>query len=97
MYQLYGNGPFVPKNIMDELVDEKLDDLMRLSGMCRCTECRAAVKEKALNELPSLRVTCISEDVHARFAAMTTQAQADIITAILHGIEKVRKCPQHCS
>lgn len=97
MYQVYGDGPFVPKNYMEELVDGKLDNLMGQAAMCCCHECRSAVKEQALSKLPPLHVTCISEDVHARFAAMALQMQADIITAILCSVETVRKRPQHCS
>lgn len=97
MYQIYNDGPFVPRNVMDELVEEKLDHLMHLADMCCCSECRTLVKELALKELPPMHVTCISEDVHARFEGMTAQKQADIITAILHSVDTVRKHPQHCT
>ncbi|RFZ79606.1 hypothetical protein DS742_07475 [Lacrimispora amygdalina] len=96
MYQVYNNSPFVPRNVMNELVEEKLDHLMHLVDMCCCSECRALVKELAMKELPSMHVTCMSEDVHARFAGMAAQTQANIVTAILHSAETVQKHSQHC-
>lgn len=44
MHHVYDNGPFVPRNMMEELVEEKLDNLMCIAGMCPCNECRAPVK-----------------------------------------------------
>lgn len=96
MYQIYNDGSFVPRNVMEELVEEKLDNLMYIADMRHCNECRALVKELALKELPPLYASCVSEDVYARFDARTAQTQADIIVAILHSVDTIRKRSQHC-
>lgn len=97
MHQIYNNGSFIFRNVMEEFVEEKLDKLMCLEAICCCSECCTLVKKEALKELPPLHATCISEDIHAHFMGMSTQTQADIITAILHSVETLRKYPQHCT
>ncbi len=40
------------KNLMEELVNDRIDNLMELENICRSPRCRADVYALALNHLP---------------------------------------------
>ena len=63
--------------------------------MCRCDKCRADVWAYSLNHLqPHYVVTDVGE-AFVRTDAMSTQFQANILTAIMNGIAIVKKNPRH--
>jgi competence protein ComFB len=95
MKQLYQDDPLLPKNYMENLVEERQKELIWQVGTCCCRECCANIKALALVKLPPLYAASIADVVEMRFMAMTTQMQADITIAILHAIERVRKHPPH--
>jgi competence protein ComFB len=88
-------GKAFPKNVMEDLVDCKLDEMMHAAKMCCCERCRADVLALVLNKLPSRYVVSVSGDVYTRFQALDTQMQADITAAIISAIEVVRQLPHH--
>lgn len=83
------------RNLMEELVDKRVDELMDMADMCGCPQCRADVRALALNRLPPRYITSIKGDVFARFEAQTSQDQAKVAGAIVRAIEIVRKNPRH--
>lgn len=88
-------GKIISKNLMEELVDIYIDDCIDDAGMCDCPQCRADVRAYALNHLPPRYVVTTAGDIYVRVNAMTTQAQANIITAIMKGINLVKRNPRH--
>jgi len=85
----------VPKNIMEDLVEWKLNELLRSAAMCCCERCRADVKALALNKLPPRYVVSVSGDVYSHFDAMNVQTQVNITAAIAAAIRIVRESPHH--
>ena len=49
-----------PRNIMEDLVENKLGELMRSADMCCCGRCRADAKALALNKLPPRYVVSVA-------------------------------------
>lgn len=84
-----------PKNIMEDLVEGKLNELMRAANMCCCERCRADVKALALNNLPPRYVVSVGGDVYSHFQALNMQSQVNITTAIVAAIRVVRDSPHH--
>lgn len=84
-----------PKNILEDLVTYRLDELMQAADMCTCDRCRADVLAFALNKLPSRYVSSNNGDIYARFQSLDFQMQANITTAILNAIDVVKKTPHH--
>lgn len=84
-----------PKNVLEDLVTYKLDELMKTTSMCTCERCRADVLAIVLNKLPSRYVSSNNGDIYARFQSLDYQMQANITTAILKAIEVVKKIPHH--
>lgn len=85
----------VPKNIMEDLVECKLNELMHSASMCCCERCRADVMALALNKLPPRYVVSVGGDVYSHFQAMSVQTQVNITTAIVSAIRIVRESPHH--
>lgn len=83
------------KNIMEDLVDGKLDELMHSTGNCCCERCRTDVRTLALNMLPPKYATSVSGIVYIHFQSLDPQMQIDIITAILNAIHVVHAHPRH--
>lgn len=84
-----------PKNVLEDLVTYKLDELMQATDMCTCDRCRADVLAIVLNKLPSRYVSSNNGDIYARFQSLDFQMQANITTAILNAIDVVKKTPHH--
>ena len=85
----------VPKNVLEELVSYKLDELIKITYCCNCDRCRADVLAMALNKLPSRYVVSSSGDIYTRFQALSPQMQANITTVLINAIEVVKKAPRH--
>ena len=85
----------VARNLMEDLVDMKVDHLMQMVDMCRCPKCRADVLALALNNLPPRYVVNICGDVYVRFEGLTEQGQAEITSAVVRAAEVVSKKPMH--
>jgi competence protein ComFB len=86
---------FIPKNIMEDLVDVKLNVLIQSAGMCCCERCRADVKALALNNLPPRYVVSVGGNIHSHFQAMNVQIQVNITAAVARAIRIVRNSPHH--
>lgn len=89
------NEEYVAVNMAEELVDLFLDDCIAKSDMCRCNRCRADVRAFALNQLPSNYVVTKMGYVYSRLQSMAPQNQADVVTAIIKGINLVHERPRH--
>jgi competence protein ComFB len=85
----------LPKNIIEDLITYKLDELIEETDVCKCERCRTDIIAIALNKLPSRYVNSSGGDIMARMQALDDQMQANITTAILKAIEMVKKKPHH--
>lgn len=84
-----------PKNLMEELVDAKIDEIMKMENMCCCKHCRADVFALALNLLPPKYVVTTGGEVFSRLDTRDTQSQASITTAIVRAAKTVNKNSYH--
>ncbi len=82
-------------NIMEEIVDLKVDKLVDIKDMCKCQHCRADAKALALNKLPPRYVASVSGGVFSQMQATTTQMQAELMVAVVEAVEMVAKRPSH--
>ena len=82
-------------NIMEEIVEAKLDIFLAQVDMCKCDMCRADVLALALNRLPPKYVVSTSGDVYSRLQTTTTQMMAEITVALTSAVEMVSRRPRH--
>lgn len=85
----------VPRNLMEEVVDNLLDECIKKAGACSCTQCRADIRAYALNHLPPKYVVSTRGNIFSRVNTIASQSRADIITAILQGIKLLSDKPRH--
>lgn len=84
------------RNVTEDLVDLHLDNCLKsASEMCVCDTCRMDVRCYALNHLPPHYVVTAAGNAYVQAEAMSTQSEADIISAIMHGVNVVRRNPRH--
>ena len=84
------------KNIMEDLVETKVDELLKLANTCICDQCRADVAALALNKLPPRYVATDSGNALARFEWMATiPLQIAVTTEVQHAVELVSRNPRH--
>ena len=85
----------VPKNVLEELLSFRLNELIGTTDSCDCEQCRADILAMALNKLPSRYVVSATGDIFSRFQALSPQMQANITTTLLNAIDVVKKAPRH--
>lgn len=83
------------KNILEELILLKLEKTMDHFGICTCEICKDDVMAFALNNLQPRYASSTGGDVMIRFGMNSEQGQAELLTAISKGIERVKNNPRH--
>ena len=83
------------RNVSEDIVDIYLDSCIKSADVCGCARCKADIKAYALNKFPPHYVVTELGDAITRTKTLSTQFQADIITAIMHGILLVKQNPRH--
>lgn len=84
-----------PRNLMEELVNDRLDEYMQSLSNCCCDYCRADIMALSLNNLQPKYVVTVNGEVYTRYDSVKVQAQADVITSILSAITIINKNPRH--
>ena len=83
------------RNVSEDLVEMYVDNCITSAGACGCPRCRADIMAYALNHFPARYVVTEFGDAMTRAMALSTQFQADILTAIMSGIMIVKEHPRH--
>ncbi len=79
-------------NVMEELVNDIIDNMVREGKMCTCSRCILDVAAITLNNLPpSYVVTVEGENIKSNMA----QYRVDVMRIIPRAIEIVSKKPHH--
>lgn len=83
------------ENVMEDLVSEKLDEIIDTLDCCKCEQCRTDILSYALNRLAPKYV---STDIGRAFAKLDTlsfQFEIDLMTALYESAEQVKRHPRH--
>lgn len=83
------------KNIMETLVDQKMDHVIETLQGCSCPRCRMDVVAWTLNQLPARYVVTKKGELYAKAAALNLQYETDILTALAQAVELVKANPRH--
>ena len=82
-------------NIMEKIVDMKLEKYMPDSGACDCEVCVADIKCLALNKLPSKYVNTPKGELFSRVdQIMLRQNSVDLDFAVIQAIDTVKESPR---
>ncbi|SHJ93719.1 late competence development ComFB family protein [Desulforamulus aeronauticus] len=88
------------KNYIELAVEEMLDDVLtsyakKNPDTCICPRCRLDVMAIALNALPTRYVVTDEGGIYTKVAMEQVGGRAQVIAAILNGIQIVKKNPRH--
>ena len=83
------------RNVMETIVENKLDKMIDMLDCCHCEQCRNDVVAYALNQLPPKYVVTDQGEVYSKLAAMGLQHDADVTAAISMGAAAVKQHPRH--
>lgn len=83
------------KNYMETLVEQRFDEMKDELDCCTCEDCRNDVIAFALNQLPSKYIVSHKGEMYSKVNILSTQYNADIVTAIAAGVNVVKKHPSH--
>lgn len=82
-------------NVMEQIVDEKIGQMLEGENCCKCQRCVEDMKAIALNRLPAKYVSTNSGELFTKLNATVRQSSVDINIAVAAAIEMVSKHPSH--
>ncbi len=82
-------------NMMQLLVEEKIDKYMKMSGVCTCSKCRNDVLALALNKLSAKYVVMKPSEMVLRSDMYKNRYSGEIIAQLLCACDKVKENPTH--
>ena len=82
-------------NVMEKLVDEKLEQMLSGEHCCKCTRCLEDMKAIALNKLPAKYVSSHNGELFTKLSTSLRQSSVDINVAVANAIDCVSAHPSH--
>lgn len=83
------------KNIMEDIVDERLDVILKNMDCCKCEQCVADMKALALNTIKPKYANTNNGELFSRVDALLLQNSIDIDISISKAINLVASMPNH--
>jgi competence protein ComFB len=83
------------ENIMETLLEEKLDEILPTLDCCTCEKCRADIISYALNRLSPKYVNSEQGRVLAKLDTLHNQFEVDMLSALCEAAQMVKKHPRH--
>ncbi len=85
------------KNVMEDIVESKMNQMLESLGCCTCEQCRNDIIAYALNHLPPKYVVTAQGEVYSKLYTLSVQHDADIMAALTQGANLVANNPRHSS
>ncbi len=82
-------------NVMEQIVSDRLDVLLKNEECCTCERCIDDMKAIALNKLPPKYVSTNSGELFTKLNASLRQNTVDIDIAVTAALAMVSKQPSH--
>lgn len=86
---------FIIKNLMETVVETKLNELIKDIDCCKCEKCRMDITAYVLNRLPAKYVSTEKGALLAEVDMLDYQNEANVMINILKAIELIAKNPKH--
>ncbi|MDE6728296.1 MAG: late competence development ComFB family protein [Oscillospiraceae bacterium] len=82
-------------NVMESIVEEKLNQMLKEEACCQCDRCLEDMKAMALNQLPSKYVSTHNGELFSKLNSLMRQNSIDINVAVSYAIKIVSERPSH--
>lgn len=83
------------QNIMEDVIREKLNEVLKNSECCKCEKCYQDILAISLNFCKPKYVNTMQGELIVKANSMETQNVVDVDIAILKAIETVKQHPHH--
>ncbi len=80
---------------MEEVVRQKLTELLEEEDVCNCEHCMLDMMAIALNDLPTHYIVTEKGEVYSKVNSLMVQFSADVTTSIIKAIKIVKNNPRH--
>lgn len=82
-------------NIMENIVKDRLDEMLHSEDCCKCERCVEDMTALALNKLPSRYVSTHNGELFSKINSLIRQNSVDLNIAVAEAIACVSKKPAH--
>ncbi|NCB50424.1 MAG: competence protein ComFB [Clostridia bacterium] len=89
------SGEVILVNVMEEIVRQRVNELIKDFDMCDCQKCRLNVCAIALNHLPTHYVTTEKGALFSKLEEVGITCQTNITVEITKALMTVKKHPFH--
>lgn len=86
---------YVSINVMQALVEEKVDKCMAEANICTCPRCRIDVMALALSRLPSKYVVLHANDTLPMLTVYATRYSAAVTAQLMAACQRIKENPRH--
>lgn len=83
------------KNVMEEIVLQKVDEIMKIVDVCQCEQCRLDIASIVLNQIPAKYVATTQGSIICKTDSLDKEFETQLVTEIAKAIQVVRKSPHH--
>lgn len=83
------------KNIMEDVVRERLKVILKDTDCCKCEQCIEDILAMSLNTIKPKYANSSAGELFGRVDAMVSQNSVDIDVAISRAVNAVRSMPRH--
>lgn len=83
------------KNVMEELVFDKQEDIMKEAGCCICEQCKLDVAAYVLNRIPPKYVVTEKGELITKSLQFDREFKMRLLILISEGAKIVKENPRH--
>lgn len=83
------------KNVMEEIVIQKVDEIITTMDCCRCEQCRLDVVSYVLNQFPSKYVATSEGQLISKVDSLDKEFEIHIVMETVKAIQMVKENPHH--
>lgn len=83
------------KNVMEEIVLLKVDEIMKTVDICQCEQCRLDIASIVLNRVPTKYVATTEGSIISKTDSLNKKFEIRLVTEIAKAIQAVRENPHH--
>lgn len=86
---------YVFHNIMEDVVEKKLEEIVETLGCCTCEKCRLDIASYALNRLPPKYVVTLQGELLCKLDTEEYQFEMDVVSLIVQAAQIIKQHPHH--
>lgn len=83
------------RNVMEHVVEEKLDELFKTYDGCKCDRCRADIMALTLNNLPPRYAVTDAGELFTKIQYTQKRYELEVIKQLASAANLVKEFPHH--